>query len=530
MRATWWRLALVAVSFFSGLPASGAATPAITADPGQSLEVRLTIGQSTYVFDSRRAKDLGDYVGPGFVQRNLEARERNIPLTVLFRPDRGSDRIEVVVEWGDAVRNEARHLGPYVATISKGGNTVAEVALPEHYWLSRWRWQSEPRPIVRSPKNLIADRLVPPYSNIATVAPPATAPTYSVMGLSDVTDYMPTSGERADIGLMPERYAAYLATGDQRYLASIFAWAESSGTIPWHLRDTAKHAPLSYDDHPEASTYDNQAIAGGKPRFYFLPAGKISIDGAHQPALAYLPFLLTGDPYYLEELQFAATYTLGDYPHHGGIIRHDQAREFAWTLRTLFYLSSGTPDQVPSWLLPKSYWQSILQRNRRWVMLNYVNKPGAKTALFQSGVDAERMPFWQEDYFAAVLGVGVWMGHADWSPVLAWKIKSTIARTDGRSGWPRAHPTFYLAEFKRPDGKVVGDWASLAMLNKLDPTENEALDSKTDGNYVAFARAALAMAVTNNISEAVQPYQWLDGEIRQKYIPWRWAIEPDKHR
>lgn len=498
-------------------------TAAKAADPAAPLSVRIELADGVHEFDSARGKVLGDYTGPGFVQQNIAVRDAKIPLTVYFRPDRNSDRQEVVFEWGDVLKGPARHLDAYTATIAQGGKELARIDVPAHYWLSRWRWQSAPRPVVKTAAELIAAKRVAPYADIATAQRPAAAPPYAVMELSDVTPYMPTTGERPDIGLMPERYAAFLATGHADLLPSIFAWAEASGTVPWHLRDATTHAPLSYDRHPHASTYDNQAATARSPELFMLATKKVTIDGAHQPALAYLPFLLTGDPYYLEELQFAATFSLGDYPNHGGIIRHDQTREFAWTLRTLFYVTSATPSQVPSWLLPKSYWQDKLTRNQRWIMTNYVTRPGAKTAIFSSGVDPERLPFWQEDYFASVLGLGVWMGYTEWQPVLAWKIKSTIARTDGTSGWPRAHPTHYYANLQ--DART---WAELAVVNKLDPSDNDSLDPKTDGNYAAFARAALALAVANDVKEASEPYQWLDGEIRNKYIPWRWAIAPPK--
>ncbi|MBP6013217.1 MAG: hypothetical protein KBA31_13400 [Alphaproteobacteria bacterium] len=498
-------------------------TVAEAAAPARPLSVRIELADGAHVFDSVRGKVLGDYIGPDFVQQNIEARDPKIPFTVYFRPDRAGERREVVFEWGDVLKGIPRHLGAYTATISEGGKEIARVDVSAHYWLSRWRWQSTPRPVVRTAAELIAARLVPPYAAIATVPHPAGAPPYTVMDLSDVTSYMPTTGDRSDIGLMPERYAAFLATGDTALQASIFAWAEASSTIPWHVRDTATHAPLSYDAYPEASTYENQK--GSKPTLSLLPTQRVAIDGAHQPALAYLPFLLTGDPYYLEELQFAATFTLGNYPHHGGIIRHDQTREFAWTLRTMFYTASATPEQVPSWLLPKAYWQDKLVRNRLWIMRNYVDNPSTKTATFSSGVDALRMPCWQEDFLAAVLGLGVWMGYTDWEPVSAWKIKNTIARANGTSGWPRAHPTCYYAELEQ-GGAKANNWHDLAVLNKLNPSENESLDPKTDGSSSAFARAALALGVANNVAEAAEPYQWLDGEIRKKYIPWRWAIAP----
>ena len=41
----------------------------------------------------------------------------------------------------------------------------------------------------------------------------------------------------------------------------------------------------------------------------------MSPDTTHEPTLGYLPFLLTGDPYALEEIQFTTTF---DYIHFGG--------------------------------------------------------------------------------------------------------------------------------------------------------------------------------------------------------------------
>lgn len=502
-------------------------TAANAAEPVEPLSVRVELADGVHEFVSVRGKVLGDYTGPGFIQQNVEARDPKIPFTVYFRPDRNSDRVEVVFEWGDVLKGPARHLDAYTATIFQGGKEIARIEVPEHFWLSRWRWQSAPRPVVKTAAELIAAKLVPPYSAIATVKRPAAAPPYDVMGLSDITPYMPMTGERQDIGLMPERSAAFLATGDEDLRHSVFAWAEASGSVPWHMRDAKTHAPLSYDLHPDASNYYDQRAAGTTPTLYMLPTKKVTIDAAHQPELAYLPFLLTGDPYYLEELQFATTHALGNYPHHGGIIRHDQTREFAWTLRSLFFVVRATPGDAPPWLLSKSYWEDKLSRNQRWVTSNYVNKSGPKTATFSSGVDPLRMPFWQEDYLAAVLELGVWMGYADWAPVAAWKIKSTIARTDGTSGWPRAHPTFYYAE-QQAGGVTAQTWSELAVVNKLDPSANDSLEPKVDGHYVAFARAALALALANGNADALEPYQWLDGEIREKFIPWRWAIAPPK--
>jgi hypothetical protein len=511
--------AILALSLFA-VRSSSAQAPTELAN--LAVEIALPDGRHTFAADNGR--DLGDYSGPGFIQRNIAVRDPKIPFTVFFRPDRDSARVEIVFEWGDPFNSNPRHLPAYVARIEEGGKALATIEVPMHYWLSRWRWQSVSRPLIRSPQDLLAAKLVPPFAPIATRPSVAAAKPYAIMGTSSITTYMPTTGERDDIGLMPEAYAEYLATGDSEALQSVLAWAEASGTFPWHLRDPATGAPISYDKYPDATTYDDQSKSGG-PVLHMLVAPGITIDASHAPQLTYLPFLLTGDPYYLEELEFAVTYSLGDYPGHGGIIRHDQTREYAWTLRSLLYLIKALPDRVPASLLPKSYWQDKLARNLAWIMSNYVNNPSPKTAVLRSGVDAERIPFWQEDYLATVLGVGVWMGFEEWRPVFAWKIGSTIARSNGTSGWPRTSPTLYYAKFRRPDGSEVTSWSDLAALNDIPASSYDEIDPKVDANYASFARGALAIAVRLGFPEASAPLKWLDGQVRSNYLPWRWALQ-----
>ena len=40
----------------------------------------------------------------------------------------------------------------------------------------------------------------------------------------------------------------------------------------------------------------------------------ITPDAGHHPGLTYLPFILTGDPYYLEALQLSTTWCIGSAP------------------------------------------------------------------------------------------------------------------------------------------------------------------------------------------------------------------------
>ena len=113
-------------------------------------------------------KDLGDFHGEAFIQRCVRVDRSDTPLSVYFRPDRAGIRVEVVFElgrlWGKSNENAA-HLGTYHATISQGSRVLAEIDVTKHWWMSRWRWQSSPRPVIHTPDALIKERLLPPYSS-----------------------------------------------------------------------------------------------------------------------------------------------------------------------------------------------------------------------------------------------------------------------------------------------------------------------------------------------------------------------------
>lgn len=427
---------------------------AIAASAQSDILVTLRLPEGEYRFHSASGKDLGNYTGPNFVQRNIVVRDRSIPFTVFFRPDVTSDRLEVVFEWGDPFVSPARDLDAYSAEISRDGWTIAKIDVPQHFWLSRWRWQSDPRPFIKTAEDLFAAKVFPRFKRIASRQsfPPVARP-YTTMGFSNITTYMPTTGERGDIGPIPEYYAAYLATGDESMKASLLAWAESAASFPWHLRDAKRNfAPLDWNDYPKATTYYLQEQSS--PVLYLSPrppAFRIKerpvIEDAHEPALAFVPFMLTGDLYYLEELQFMSTHFLRASRSFPGLFNMLQTRGWAWCLRTMSDTVYATPSKPPSYLLPKSYWQAVMDRNLASVMHDHVQAKDVKNAVFSSGTEKTEIGFWQEDYLATVLGMVVYRGFAAWRPVLEWKIRSDIARTNGTSGWPRSVPTAYFPSF-----------------------------------------------------------------------------------
>jgi hypothetical protein len=509
-------------------------------------------------YDAADGKDQGDFTSPigGFTQRCLRVAREDCPLVVYFRPDRIGGRSEVVIELGDLWSGAPRNLGAYRAVLAAGGSSRT-IEVPRHFWFSRWRWQSAPRPVVASPAALIAKGLLPPYEasgKFAKGLPGAPAPTekgrafglggrgsaglsYRPMELAGVEPHMGSTGERGDIGLITEAQARFICAADG--LADLRAQAEAAGTLPWHVRDAHTGAPVDLDAYPTMSWYTG-GNRPGNPQVDLTETG-IDIDAAHEPSLAYLPYLLTGDSYHLEDLQFAANYNRGWFPPDYRL-SIGQTRAFAWSLRTLAQAALVTPESTPRWLMPRAYWARDLARTRDWFTEHYVQGRDVLQRVFHitddpagSRDEGPTTPGgtwsapWMDEFLAAVLGWMVMMGYDDWRPAFEWKVASTLARTNGKSGWVRAYATPYRI-ILRPNASApfVTSWAeAYALTSRLMnwPRATDAI-AGDDLTYFVYTRGVLAIAARLGIEGAKENLAWLDGELRARRAPvdFKWRM------
>lgn len=94
------------------------------------------------------------------------------------------------------------------------------------------------------------------------------------------------------------------------------------------------------------------------------------IDTAHEPNIAYIPYLITGDKFYLDELNYLASWNLMQMPagttllgqsHNdwGSTVGTTSSRAVAWILRTMAHAAFINPDATPE----KSYFTQKLLNN-----------------------------------------------------------------------------------------------------------------------------------------------------------------------
>lgn len=514
-----------------------------TTTTASDLQVSITLNGSVYTALASQGQDLGNFVSDigGFTQRCIRCDVPGLPMTVFFRPDLNSSRVEVVFELGRLFNATPANLGAYTVVISAGSQALANISVPAHYWFSRWRWQSAPRPIVGNIDTLISQNLLPPYNRSTTPPLVSSSQTYTIMGLAGVEAYMPATGERPDIGIVTEHQAQYICANDQNALATVRAQAEAAGTCPWHMRDENTGAPINLQSYPNASWYVDTQV--GSPHIATI-ASAITLDSAHMPALAYLPYLLTGDPYHLEDLQFEATWDIGWLPpqYRPGI---PQPRAFAWTIRAIAECARITPGTVPSWLLPQSYWYGQLTTWRQYLEANYVNSTNPVQAIFRFTENMASNPDqgptspggcwvtpWQDEFVATVMGWIVSMGFADWQNAFDWKIGCTLARASITSGWVRAWETPYRLILRASTTlPVVTSWSEAWALTQstcLLTVTNPDVWQNPDMTYLTYSRGALTYAAKYGAVGASDGLTWATGQLTAQgwTTDYKWRIGP----
>ena len=197
-------------------------------------------------------------------------------------------------------------------------------------------------------------KALPRYlSSIAGPVRNISGPKFDILRLGDLVWPLNMTGDRPDIGLLPAWAAEYMVhkRADQRdYLLAMGSTV--AGAIGLHI-DEPDGSMLSLDKHltfflaPPGTASGNEGYAGGGPGGYGVV---FSAEGgsAHTPSLSYLPYLLTGDHFYLDEMKYWANHALLSMPWmrdgRAGIITNNQVRDIAWALRNIADAAAYTPD------------------------------------------------------------------------------------------------------------------------------------------------------------------------------------------
>jgi hypothetical protein len=454
----------------SSVTEAGTATPKSLVDGGLAGDVEITLDNVKYTAALGNALTTGTPIqwlsGPianewivdaplrtaaGAVHPQLSAR-----FAVRAYPGVAKQaRVEVVIENNKTFTPGAQNY-TYDVNIGLAGRTTYTQDNLTHYHHARWRklawWDAAREPGIHLKHNsayLIASKavsnydqsIVPAESELASYATKLTPALQAPMAIGPLVSSMGTTGGRGDIGPLPVWSVMYLLSMDKRAKDMMLAVAEGAGSWSIHYRDEATGFPVRTDNevNKRISTHMNLASKGPLPvprcanNNNALCVSPYKPDTAHQPSMAYLPYLVTGDYYYLEELHFwAAQNPLETDPNNSGLglglVRWQQLRGQAWSMRTLGHAAYITPDTHAL----KGYFTKQLDNNLNYYHDMFVTaNPNQLGAYDGSGPGAHEEPSsapWQDDFFTWSLGYLNELGFTKAKPIHEWKAKYAVGR------------------------------------------------------------------------------------------------------
>ena len=279
------------------------------------------------------------------------------------------------------------------------------------------------------------------------------------MGNALITKAMPTSGGRPDLGMVPDWTWAWLRAQTPGMRYAMMQTAEAAGAVPWHIRDPKTTRAPTLDDHPKY-WLDGRANMGANGHGPMLT----DVDGwdgdnAHQPSLSYIPYMISGDRRFLDELIAQTAYALFSYDSTPGYrdgaegnLTNEEVRGQAWANRTHGYAAFITPDAHPD----KAYLTSKLRQRLKWYATAYParNNLGGPNSYETSGWIEGPYPLghianWQQDFFSQSLAQIARMGFADANPVYNYTRKyqlSRFLRPDFNPLWATHYATLHADE------------------------------------------------------------------------------------
>lgn len=439
--------------------------------------VELTVDGTKYSTNGSKFGDViewlsGSVVAEGIVPAELSDDKGNAHPHLTVRAgiraySTGHVRVEIIVENTKTFTPGANNF-KYDVTVKLGGKTVFEQKALTHYHHARWHktfWLGdEPMIHVRhDPEYLISTKAVPNYdmssiagaSQFESMRKRITAESFQPMKIGPVNPAMPATGGRVEIGPMPSWYAIYVQTAHVSARDVMLSVADGSGSWSVHYRDENTGYPVRIDNdkNKNISTHMNLGNKGPLPIPRFAN-GKATLgtpyqnDTAHQPSFAYLPYLLTGEYYYLEEIQFWASSNPletdpGNRQFDKGLLNWQQVRGQAWSLRTLGHAAYITPDNNPL----KEYFVKQVQNNIEFYHSTYVegnpNNLGVYDGSGKASFQVDGSAPWQDDFLTWSFGNLVELGFEDALPILKWKAKYVTGRmTDPGFCWIQASAYF----------------------------------------------------------------------------------------
>lgn len=436
----------------------------------------------------------------------------------------------------------------YGATIVEGGEIVFQDLDIAHHRNANWHTQvwanGEPDAFITFDIDyMAATGAIPHYDTSLGVTDAAITKFYDIaaadsgpMGAAGIDPYMPKAGGRADIGLLPQWTVQYLLSQDQTAFDSMLLRGDAAGSIPWHFVDENTGTYVSLEDRPGLAI-DYRQLSGDDA--LATPYTNISNetgwtpDSAHQPSLSYIPYLVTGDRYHLQNQLAQTSYSIAklidsDRNQSDGFLVLDrdvyqQVRSSAWTLRTLTESSFVSPDDTPL----KAYIERVTEFNLNYMVDKYITNGYYETAGEIEGffddvhfgkIGDQRTGLYMQDFLMSSLALANSRGHEQAGDLAAWAGNFIAGRfLNDDNGYDRDYGAgYYVFPYNPESNELAMTWEQFFInTNGVDAVSLDVISGRpesTAGN-AAMARMSLASLITATGSpDAVEAYGFLMSE------------------
>jgi len=339
-----------------------------------------------------------------------------------------------------------------------------------------------------------------------------------------VSQFMPATGGRGDIGFTTAANTGWLITQDIRAANYALDQAEAASGVPWNHWDAAHKGWLSTDNYPllwtdprgGTGTPGNANSTGLTQQPDALTGW--SLDSAHQPDLSYVPYVLTGERWILDNLQAQAAWNVvSQWPavrHNGDdlVVLDNQVRGAAWSLRQIDEAAWASPDGSAA----KAYFTAVSHDNWAWLVAQipvWTAQQGEAHGWLPGvyGI-AGAMPPWQQDYFASTTIAAAKQGNADALTFLNWEANFLVGRfTHAAEGFAPHDGATYLIGISDPvTGVPYTSWAQIGAATVAGGGSNGTGWAHSQGDYPQLALATLAgIAEVTGSSAAAAAYHAL---------------------
>jgi hypothetical protein len=397
----------------------------------------------------------------------------------------GAGRVDVSVE------NTLDKIGAatvtYNAAVTVNGAPIFAQSV-EHFYLTRWRRTftvgSTAFASVTPDVNAFNQaRAIPPYlaSVVTNIVNTPTGQNFGILKSGALDPIMSDHSGRPELAPFPDWTARYLVHRDPAQRSFVLANGDLSGSWPIHMREAetgSAHSGIgserlvSIDQRP--TLWLDERAPGSAEWDYIhgtpLPMREYGADiagpgqspllpdNAHQPSIAYVPYLLTGDRYYAEEMAFWANYGMvRTYPGDGlrssqGILQGNEPRGYAWALRNLADAAAYYPDSSPV----KAYLAQKVVNNLKWLddyarAQNPVANPFQILWINKRPDGGQYISLWEQTYLAHAIDranpQGFVGGLAHRDAIARFHLKLFTSEPD----YPRAEAGAYLIAVGTPD-------------------------------------------------------------------------------